>query len=105
MSNLNGTYKSGNATLTISNANDSNGTFVGKLTESNVNYDVNGHYHFENSVGPNTVIAFIAKNDSSGYQARALFSKDLAFRTLKDAGGLSAFNGQVSNVQGEFIRV
>ena len=54
MSSINGTYVNANAgaKLTITDGNDSNGTFSGQFSQGGVNYDVSyGHYHFQNSTG------------------------------------------------------
>ncbi len=70
MGALNGIYwgagPQGTLNLYINDSNDSNGLFSGQMTQDKKMYDVNGHYHFENSVGPKVSISFLAvsTNDS-----------------------------------------
>lgn len=107
MSNINGTYVNANtgAKLVITDGNDSNGTFSGKLSQGGVNYDVSyGHYHFQNSTGQPTIITLAALNDSSGYQAWTLFSPDHNYSRLRAAGSRNNFDGDVVLLAGEFLK-
>ncbi len=69
MSSINGTYVNANsdAKLVVTDGNDSNGSFSGQITQAVVNYNVTGHYHFQNSTGQPTIIAFTGYNDGHGY--------------------------------------
>jgi hypothetical protein len=106
MSNINGTYKNDNSgsTLVISNADDSNGSFSGTLTDANVDYSVSGHYHFKNSGGPSTIIAISAFNDGIAYEAWVLFSQDMTFQKLQSMGARGNFDGTVVGLGGTFIK-
>lgn len=107
MSSINGTYVNSNtgAKLVITDGNDSNGTFSGKLSQGDVNYDVSyGHYHFQNSTGQPTIITLSGLNDSVGYQAWTLFSPDHNYSRLRAAGSRNNFDGDVVLLAGEFIK-
>lgn len=107
MSRLKGTYKNTNAgaTLTITEANDASGEMRGSIAYSNITLPVTGHYHFLNSVGPLTVIQFVAMSDGSRYEAWALVSDDQSFQALKSMGGRASFDGALGGVGGAFARV
>ncbi|MCU1751936.1 hypothetical protein [Pseudomonas sp. 6D_7.1_Bac1] len=107
MSSINGTYVNANAgaKLVITDGNDSNGTFSGKLSQNGVNYDVSyGHYHFQNSSGNPTIITVAALNDGVGYQAWTLFSPDHNYSKLKAFGSRNNFDGDVVGLAGEFVK-
>jgi hypothetical protein len=103
---LKGTYKNADtgATLTITEANDANGELKGSIAYPGITLPVSGHYHFQNSGGPRTVIQFTAMNDDARYEAWALVADDMHFTTLKGMGGRASFDGSVSGVGGAFAR-
>jgi hypothetical protein len=107
MSRLNGTYKNANtgATLTITEANDSNGQLKGSIAYPDITLAVSGHYHFQNSVGPRTVIQLAALNDGARYEAWALVADDMNFTTLRSMGGRASFDGSLAGEGGAFARV
>jgi hypothetical protein len=107
MSSINGTYVNANAgaKLTITDGNDSNGTFSGTFSQGGVNYDVSyGHYHFQNSTGQPTTITFVGLNGNSGFQAWALFSPDHNYAKVRAAGSRTNFDGEVVTLAGEFVK-
>jgi hypothetical protein len=107
MSSINGNYVNANAgaKLTITDGNDSNGTFSGKFSQNGVNYDIAyGHYHFQNSTGQPTVITFAALNEGSGYQAWTLFSPDHNYAKVRAVGARNNFDGDVAGLAGEFVK-
>ncbi|WP_420572674.1 hypothetical protein [Kordia sp.] len=59
-----GTYsnKALNATLEIKEANNSNGQGSGTFTIAGVAYEVSVRYHFDNNVGPTTVMQIYTAN-------------------------------------------
>ncbi|KIH80534.1 hypothetical protein [Pseudomonas batumici] len=106
MSSINGTYVSYNsdAKLVVTDGNDSNGSFGGQLTQAGVNYNVTGHYHFQNSTGQPTIIAFTGYNDGHGYVTFAAFSPDHNYGKLRASGSRTTFDGQVVGLGGEFVK-
>ncbi|MFJ2479436.1 hypothetical protein ACIOWE_04090 [Pseudomonas sp. NPDC087598] len=107
MSSINGTYVNANAgaKLTITDGNDSNGTFSGAFSQGGVNYDVSyGHYHFQNSTGQPTIITFAALNEGTGYQSWTLFSPDHNYSKVRAVGSRTNFDGDVVGLAGEFVK-
>jgi len=107
MSSINGNYVNANAgaKLTITDGNDSNGTFSGKFSQNGVNYDIAyGHYHFQNSTGQPTIITFTALNEGTGYQSWTLFSPDHNYSKVRAVGSRTNFDGDVVGLAGEFVK-
>lgn len=106
MSSINGTYvnANSNAKLVVTDGNDANGTFSGQISQAGVNYDVTGHYHFQNNTGQPTTIAFIGTNAGHGYVAFAAFSADHNYAKLRANGSRTNFDGEVVGLGGEFVK-
>ena len=95
------------ATLTITEANDSNGTGEGSFSMGGVTVPVTMKYHFKNSAGPTTNYVLSGlNNDPNQYVGMAGFSKTAhASDGITLAGGLSVSDGDVAGFSCFFKRV
>jgi hypothetical protein len=97
---LEGTYTcaSLDAKLVITKANNTNGEGTGTLTIGDLTMEVNIHYHFNQNVGPDTVIEIWGSNFYGyDYTGAAGFTKDTNGASgIMLAGGF----GNASSVQG-----
>ncbi|HAD98813.1 MAG TPA: hypothetical protein DCG19_15475 [Cryomorphaceae bacterium] len=104
---LNGTYKCAQlgATLEITESNNSNGQGSGTFTIGGNSYPVNLHYHFENNVGPKTVLQIWASRvtawDYLGAAGNTASTDGSAGITL--CGGVSSI-GTASGFSGLFTK-
>lgn len=115
--NLAGTYtnKQADCILKITTANDTNGELFGQLDTnykgSTVTLPVTGHYHFLNSSGPETSIAFYAFNDdapASIYEAWSGITNTNGYAKLDVKGvrsTLKAGDPDVRVLPGDFVRI
>ena len=114
--NLAGTYTNTEtkAVLTITQADDSNGQLSGTLATnyngSAVTLTVSGHYHYLNSAGPQTSLAFIAVHDDSPasiYEAWSGITDNRSYKTLEVQGTRAALTQGQSRIRpacGDFVR-
>lgn len=107
---LSGAFKNTNTgeVLTITSANDSNGALAGTLTSNGRVLQVTGHYHFANSVGPATSIAFIAiADDPNVYEAWTASATAQGYTQLIAMGSRSTIVGTTMTtvgLGGAFVR-
>jgi len=98
-----GSYQNSNTgeVLTITSANDSNGALAGTITSQGRTLNITGHYHYSNSNGPATSIAFYAiADDPNVYEAWALTGSAQAFSILNAMGARTTINGGAATVVG-----
>lgn len=107
---LQGTYQNTNTgeTLTITSANDANGQIAGTITSNGRTLNLTGHYHYANSGGPATSIAFYAMaDDPNVYEGWACSGTAPNFSQLNAMGSRTTINGSTMTtigVGGLFVR-
>ena len=107
MARLNGTYvcKELGAEFKVTESNDSNGTGKGTFSLGKMSVGVSIHYHFKNSVGPETTLEFNGcKDDPNQYTGGAGFLPDYNKITgINLAGGFATIDEAIG-FSGKFIR-
>lgn len=94
-----------NAEFEITEATDSNGQGKGIFKFENLSWNVSIHYHFKNSVGPETTLHFWGSKDDPNHYvgAAGCLPNNRNIASIQIAGGVASLT-DANAFSGEFAR-